>query len=171
VHLRLRRAKADPEREIARWRARLDVLATGREKELVATSFDVRFAARMLARAVGAGGLGTGAATLVLDEAGDWFAIGGGERIDVGRRGSIKRILRLLALRHGAAPGVSVSRDALLSAGWPEERLHPDAASKRLRVAINTLRSLGLRDVLLTRDDGYLLDSRLLIESRGAKRG
>ena len=34
----------------------------------------------------------------------------------------------------------------------------PEAASKRLRVAIATLRSLGMREALLTRDDGYLLD-------------
>jgi len=70
----------------------------------------------------------------------------------------MKRILAALVDARAASAGVALDRDALLARGWPDERLHPDAASKRLRVAVATLRSLGLRDVLLTRDDGYLLD-------------
>jgi hypothetical protein len=38
-----------------------------------------------------------------------------------------------------------------------------EAAQTRVRVAIATLRKLGLRGVLLTRDDGYLLDPQIAV--------
>jgi hypothetical protein len=47
---------------------------------------------------------------------------------------------------------------ALAEAGWPGERILVEAAATRVRVAIATLRKLGLREVLLTRDEGYLID-------------
>ena len=47
--------------------------------------------------------------------------------------------------------------DDLLEAGWPGERVLPEAAANRVYVAVATMRKLGLRDVLLSRDDGYLL--------------
>ncbi|HEY8073653.1 MAG TPA: AAA family ATPase [Labilithrix sp.] len=140
--------------DASRWRERI-----ARTADLAATSFDVRFAIRMLARALG-GGDG-----IVVASNGEWFEAPGVPRVDLGRRGSLKRILRLLADRHASAPGVAAGRDALLAAGWPDERLHPEAASKRLRVAVATLRSLGLRDVLLTRDDGYLLDPAVRVRT------
>lgn len=37
----------------------------------------------------------------------------------------------------------------------------PDAASKRIRVAISTLRGLGLSRAILTREDGYAIDPEL----------
>jgi DNA-binding SARP family transcriptional activator len=48
----------------------------------------------------------------------------------------------------------------LLEAGWPGERMRPDAATKRLHTAIWTLRSVGLEPFLLTEGEGYLLDPR-----------
>ena len=53
--------------------------------------------------------------------------------------------------------------DALQSAGWPGERMHPEAASNRVYVAITTLRKLGLKPVLVRRDDGYLLDPEVTV--------
>jgi len=88
----------------------------------------------------------------------EWFEIGG-KRQDLTRRGSLKRILRALVAA-SKSEQVALDKDALLAAGWPGEKLHPDAASKRLRVAIATLRSFGLRDVLRTSDDGYFLGRR-----------
>ena len=38
--------------------------------------------------------------------------------------------------------------------------MRPDAATKRLHTAIWTLRSLGFEAVVLTEEDGYLLDPR-----------
>jgi hypothetical protein len=62
----------------------------------------------------------------------------------------------LVAARKGGEP--LVRGDALLAAGWPGERILPDAATNRLYVAIATLRKLGLRDVLVRFDEGYRLD-------------
>jgi DNA-binding SARP family transcriptional activator len=44
--------------------------------------------------------------------------------------------------------------------------MRPDAARQRLRTAIWTLRKLGLEPLLLTRDDGYLLDPAVPIVRR-----
>jgi DNA-binding SARP family transcriptional activator len=42
--------------------------------------------------------------------------------------------------------------------------MQADAARKRLRTAIWTLRKMGLDSVILTRDDGYLFDPLIAIE-------
>lgn len=141
---------------------------TGPRGELVRTSLDARFAVRMLRAALRGAPVAqeeavakerTNDAPFVVAENGEWFEIGG-KRQDLTRRGSLKRILRALLAASRTGEHAALDKDALLAAGWPGERLHPDAASKRLRVAIATLRSFGLRDVLRTRDDGYVLDAR-----------
>jgi predicted ATPase len=144
-------------------RALLDDLAAdlGPRGELLRTSLDARFSVRMLEAAL------RGAAepvvkdvadarSLTVAETGEWFELGG-KRQDLTRRGSLKRILRALVLASQEPAEHVLGKEALLAAGWPGEKLHPDAASKRLRVAIATLRSFGLRDVLRTKDEGYVL--------------
>ncbi len=125
--------------------------------DVAATSFVVRFALRLLGQALGAGAVPAPTserAAIVIARDGSAF-VRAGKRVDLGRRGSLRRILAaLVAAERGA------SRDALLAEGWPGERLLAEAASKRLRVAIATLRSLGLREAIVTRDDGYALDPR-----------
>jgi hypothetical protein len=61
-------------------------------------------------------------------------------------------------------PGVALSADALIAAGWLGERLLIEAASTRLRTAISALRKLGLRDVIQTRDDGYAIAPGVVVE-------
>jgi hypothetical protein len=60
--------------------------------------------------------------------------------------------------------------DALFEAGWPGEHIVQTAAHRRVYTAIGTLRDLGLRDVLIRRDDGYLLapDTRLVFPAEPA---
>ena len=55
-------------------------------------------------------------------------------------------------------PGQVLSRRELIEVGWPGEQILEAAAMNRLHNGIAVLRSLGLRLVLLTHDDGYLLD-------------
>ena len=81
-----------------------------------------------------------------------------GTRLDLGRRGPLRRVLVFLAERRVSHPGEGVSWQSLLAAGWPEERIREEAAFGRVRNAVAQLRRLGLGDALLTRDDGYLLD-------------
>jgi DNA-binding SARP family transcriptional activator len=69
-----------------------------------------------------------------------------------------RRLLVALAEGRRELPGRALSKDELVEAGWPGERMSPEAADKRLRTAVWSLRKAGLEGLLLTRDDGYLLD-------------
>ena len=49
--------------------------------------------------------------------------------------------------------------------GVPGEReVLAHAAKRRVHVAVSTLRAMGMRDVLLSEGDGYLLDPRVAVE-------
>ncbi|MFO0548793.1 MAG: AAA family ATPase [Polyangiaceae bacterium] len=89
-----------------------------------------------------------------------WFSVDRAARVDLSRRGSLRRILAALARSQREAPSVTLDVHDLTRAGWPGERILPEAAATRVRVAIATLRKLGLRDVVLTRDDGYWIEPR-----------
>lgn len=88
---------------------------------------------------------------------GSWFRIDGEDRVELGTRKALARIVALLGRERLRAPGTPVPRAELVDAGWPDERILPKAAANRLGVALTTLRKLGLRDQLLRRRDGYLL--------------
>jgi predicted ATPase len=81
-----------------------------------------------------------------------------GALLELGKRPALRKIVAVLAERRIAAPGEAVSLDALVAAGWPGERIRADAAINRIHVALSTLRRLGLRDVLLTAEQGYVFD-------------
>jgi DNA-binding SARP family transcriptional activator len=93
---------------------------------------------------------------LIVTEDGSFFRLRG-ETNDLSRRTAPRRLLKYLADAHARSPGVPLGRDALIEAGWPGERMRPDAADKRLRTAIWTLRKAGLEGIVVTRDEGYLL--------------
>jgi len=115
-----------------------------------ATSSDVRRAQRLV-------GGETSKSELEVAEDGRFFRYRG-EMADLTRRSAPRRLLAALAKARRDGPGEALSRDFLIEAGWPGERMRADAADKRLRTAIWTLRKAGLEGVLLTRDEGYLLD-------------
>jgi hypothetical protein len=62
------------------------------------------------------------------------------------------------------APGEALTLETLLETGWPGQRVHPQAGASRVYNALTELRKLGLRDVLISRDDGYLLDPNVTVE-------
>ncbi len=94
-------------------------------------------------------------ASLVIGPDALWFRVSEAPRVDLSRRKPLRLILEhLAALERGAHADWS----ALLEAGWPGERMRPDAGAHRVRVAISTLRKMGLRDVLRTEESGYRLD-------------
>ena len=128
----------------------------------VRRNLDTRFALRMLERALAAHAAAP--RILVVGRAGAWFSLDGAARVDLRRRGSLRRMLDALVSAHAARPSPSLGGAALLGAGWPDERILAEAAATRVRVAVATLRKLGLRDVLLTHDDGYRLDPDLRVE-------
>ncbi|MFP4600123.1 MAG: ATP-binding protein [Persicimonas sp.] len=94
---------------------------------------------------------------LVVDASGRWFELPQEERVDISRRGALRRILERLVTRRLDAPGDPLDIDELVVAGWPDQTLDPGSAKNRLYVAVSTLRDLGLRGVLLNEDGGYLL--------------
>lgn len=95
---------------------------------------------------------------LVVTDDGRRFRIADNPWQDISKRGALRRILDALATARSTAPGRTISREDLVAAGWPGERIHTEAAATRVYTAIATLRRLGLKSVLLRRDDGYLLD-------------
>jgi hypothetical protein len=125
---------------------------------LVECSDDVRFAVRMLEAQLAARAPRVeGAPSLVVGAGARSFRLGDSAQIDLARRGAVRLVLLALAEARVSSPGVALDRDALLACGWPGERVLQEAGSTRVRVAIATLRRLGLARILVTRDDGYLL--------------
>jgi predicted ATPase len=104
---------------------------------------------------------------LVVSASGRWFSPPGGPRVLLDTRRALRLILRRLAEQREASPGAPLDVAALLLAGWPDERVLHHAGTSRVYTAIAQLRREGLRDVLLRRDDGYLLDPNVAI-SRAA---
>lgn len=56
------------------------------------------------------------------------------------------------------APGVPVPMQELLAAGWPGERMQAGAGENRLYVAMSALRNLGVGEILVRGDGGWLLE-------------
>lgn len=97
---------------------------------------------------------------LVIDDDGKRVVLPTGATIDLSRRKNVRAILVVLAKARRDQPGRVLAPAELLEAGWPGERMRPDAATKRLHTAVWTLRSVGLEPYLLTEGEGYLLDPR-----------
>jgi len=87
-----------------------------------------------------------------------WIQPPHAERIDLQKRVPMWRMVARLIKRRRDEPGAAVSSEDLQEAGWPGEKMARDAGMHRVRVAVASLRKLGLRDLLLHRDDGYVLD-------------
>jgi predicted ATPase/Flp pilus assembly protein TadD len=139
-----------------------DDLAARREAERALTeaeahaahSDDLRFARRALLRAMPS-------ERFVFHPQG--FIAPDGKHINLARRLTLARLLDVLVARRLDAPGVPLTLEALMEAGWPGERVLPIAALNRVRVAVTALRNMGLRRVLIFREGGHLLDPEVPI--------
>lgn len=98
------------------------------------------------------------APALVISPNADWLQAPGEEGQSIRRRHTLRRLLTAFADAREARPGEGLPMEALIAAGWPGEQILPHAAANRVYVAIATLRKLGLRDLLHSHEDGYLLD-------------
>jgi predicted ATPase/Flp pilus assembly protein TadD len=134
-------------------------------------SDDIRLYLRMLDRglsAMDAGAVATGA-ELLLAPGGRWCRPPGGAWQDLRERHAVRRLLVCLVEGRRDAPGRGVSLDALREAGWPGERMLPQAAQNRIYVAVNQLRKLGLKDLLQRGSEGYFLDPALPVHYTGVE--
>jgi len=96
---------------------------------------------------------------LVVGEGGAWFELGG-LRVDMSRRSTSRAILLGLVEKTIAGEG-HLTVDELLVIGWPGEKMARSSALNRLYVALATLRSLGLREVIERHPQGYTLNARI----------
>jgi len=103
---------------------------------------------------------------LVVSGSGRAFSTPSSEPVDLSTRAAPRRILKALADQRELQPGVALSTEVLQAAGWPGERLLPEAGKSRVYTAVATLRRMGLKRYLIRRDDGYLLDPKVPL-SRG----
>ena len=82
----------------------------------------------------------------------------GSLHVSLERRHALRRIVHALA--QASDP---MDWAALLDAGWPDEQVRAESGAHRVRVAISTLRKLGLSP-LLTVENGYRLDPEVPVE-------
>jgi hypothetical protein len=130
---------------------------------------DARFALRLFAR-VGLPPETRAPSRLEVGEGGAWFTPPSArEPVDLSRRPSLARVLGLLATRRHDHPLEPVSIDEIVRAGWPGEKIVADAALNRARVALATLRKLGLREVLVHGEGGYWLGAEVGVVAGAAK--
>ncbi len=95
---------------------------------------------------------------LVIGADARFFRLPHGEPVDLSRRRALRHILIALCNMREQAPGEALSIDALVESGWPGEKLLAESGAGRVYTAIATLRRMGLKAMLVRRDDGYLLD-------------
>jgi tetratricopeptide (TPR) repeat protein len=164
-------------------RARLSHAASaGSEggRSLIERSDEARFACRLLEREIA--GLQTETDTtdehrqasggrrvdmLLIGPEAEWFERPGSPRVTLLRRRSARRILARLVERRMAAPGRALTVPELFEAGWGGERIRRDAMQNRVYVALAKLRQLGLRPLLQSRADGFLIAPEVRVVAVG----
>jgi len=93
------------------------------------------------------------------DPEGNWFRTSPtAEAVSFARRKNLRRVFARLLDARLADPGKALGVADLLEAGWPGEKVLPNAGANRVYVALATLRKMGLKDVLRSTDNGYFLD-------------
>jgi hypothetical protein len=134
-------------------RARIETARTPHRSDasLAERSDDARWMIRLLERK-------THTSTLYISRASRRFRWNDGAWEDLARFGSLWRILDALVDAHLRDRTATLTADVLIAAGWPGERMIPEAASNRLYVALSGLRKRGLREVIVRVGDGYSLE-------------
>jgi len=120
-------------------------------------SLDVRLAARLAARALGAVVRPDQCLVVAPGEA-RFRDLSSGAWVSLGRRAVLQRLLRKLVKERLAHPGHVLDASTLIAAAWPGERMTPKAAKNRLHVALGTLRKLGLAPVIEHDGAGWRLN-------------
>jgi len=93
-----------------------------------------------------------------------WFRPPGGAVVDCRSRNTLRALLLALAKKRVAAPGVALTVEELRAVGWPGERMTKESALGRLRQSMAVLRKLGLGDLLVWSNGGYILKPMVPVE-------
>jgi hypothetical protein len=92
-----------------------------------------------------------------------WLELPSGRRLELA--GALLRtFVRALSDKRLREPGEPLTVQDLITIAWPDERMLPRAGKLRVWNVITRLRNLGLRDVLVTRGDGYMIDERMNVK-------
>jgi predicted ATPase len=105
--------------------------------------------------------------TLVVGPEARWFVTPQGARVEIGRRAAMRRILLDLVERRIGEAGRGVAPGALFETAWPGVKANTKSMGARVYVAIGTLRRLGLSEVLIRNDSGYLLNPSVPVRFSG----
>ena len=93
----------------------------------------------------------------VIAASGRWFVNADGDKHNLERRKILARLLQALVVARRDQPGARLTVADLLAAAWPEDRFVGTAGANRVYVALATLRKLGLRDIVVRTDGGYMI--------------
>jgi len=133
----------------------------------VVDTFETRLSVRVLGRALAAARADLALRDrprLAIERGAGWFVPPGEtDRVELYRRKPLRRLLQALAEHAETQPGRAMPIADLVRAGWPGESVLASAGNERVYTAIATLRKMGLRDALVQRHDGYLLDPALAV--------
>jgi len=153
----------------ARWRAgeqRVEA-ATQRAPAVGPWSFECSVLGRHLRAELDRGVLrhraGPITTQLAIGEGCGWFRPPSGERVDIGNRPVMRRILAALVRAHGEQRGAAVGAGVLQAAGWPGERMLARSGKTRVKVMMARMRELGLRALLCSAPEGYFLDPEAVV--------
>jgi hypothetical protein len=95
---------------------------------------------------------------LVISPDARWCRLPDGSEVEFTKGRALRLMLARLFEERLRAPGGALTIDDLFASGWPGERASPEAIENRVYVGISRLRKLGFKGLLLSRDDGFLLD-------------
>ncbi len=99
------------------------------------------------------------APALIVSQDGSWFQATGRRVTRLARRPALRHIVRVLVEARRDRPNVALTAADLINAGWPG--LAPEQGTARLYFTVYVLREKGLRGILISREDGYLLDPEI----------
>jgi len=94
----------------------------------------------------------------VVHRQGLWHRNPQGKVQDLRRHRTPARVLAVLLEHRESGSTEALPVEVLLARAWADERLDPRSGANRVYVALTTLRKLGLRDLLLRTETGYMLD-------------
>src|SRR5262249_55671892 len=98
---------------------------------------------------------------------GRFFEAADSKHVDITQRDALRRLVIALVEARLERAGEPVPIASLIGIGWPGEHVPYQAGWARLRAAIKMLRALGLRELIITRNGGYLLDETASVEWAG----
>jgi hypothetical protein len=96
---------------------------------------------------------------LRVSECGEWFELPDGLRVDCTHHEVVPNVLAILAHERAIRPGETVPIEELVTATWTGELLPSEVARERLSSALETLRELGLSELIVEKRDGFLFDA------------